>query len=159
MRWLVCLSWLTLLASAPLSALTADTPPVASVAEDPLERQMLEIAKDLRCAVCQNQPVAESNSDLAKDMRVIIREQLVAGKSRAEILDYFVQRYGDYVLLKPPYARTGTVLWILPPVLLLLLAVLAWFFIRRHAQHQPPPAPPPLSAADQARIRAARQQD
>lgn len=159
MRWLVCLSCLTLLASSPLHALTADAPLVASVAEDPLERQMLEIAKDLRCAVCQNQPVAESNSDLAKDMRVIIREQLVAGKSRTEILDYFVQRYGDYVLLKPPYARTGTVLWILPPVLLLLLAVLAWFFIRRHAQHQPPPAPPPLSAADQARIRAARQQD
>lgn len=159
MRWLVGLSCLTLLASSPLHALTADAPPVASVAEDPLERQMLEIAKDLRCAVCQNQPVAESNSDLAKDMRVIIREQLVAGKSRTEILDYFVQRYGDYVLLKPPYARTGTVLWVLPPVLLLLLAVLAWFFIRRHAQHQPPPAPPPLSAADQARVRAARQQD
>ena len=158
MRWLVCLSWLTLLASSPLYALTADVPPLTSVAEDPLERQMLEIAKDLRCAVCQNQAVAESNSDLAKDMRVIIREQLVAGKSRAEIMEYFVQRYGDYVLLKPPYARTGTVLWILPPVLLLLLAVLSWFFIRRHAQHKPPPAPP-LSPADQARIRAARQQD
>ena len=73
-------------------------------------------------------------------------------------MEYFVQRYGDYVLLKPPYERTGTVLWILPPVLLLLLAVLSWFFIRRHAQHKPPPAPP-LSPADQARIRAARQQD
>ena len=159
MRWLVCLSWLILLASPPLYALTPGTPQVASVAEDPLERQMLEIAKELRCAVCQNQPVAESNSDLAKDMRAIIREQLVAGKSHAEILDYFVQRYGDYVLLKPPYARTGMVLWILPPVLLLLLAILAGFFIRRRAHHQSPPAPLPLSPADQARIRAARQQD
>lgn len=158
MYWLVCLSWLTLLASPLLSTALADAPPLASVAEDPLERQMLEIAKELRCAVCQNQPVSESNSDLAKDMRAIIREQLVAGKSPTEIMDYFVQRYGDYVLLRPPYTRTGTVLWILPPILLLLLAALSWFFIRRHAQQQPPPAPP-LSAADQARIRAARQQD
>ncbi|MEK7759553.1 MAG: cytochrome c-type biogenesis protein, partial [Pseudomonadota bacterium] len=69
------------------------------VQEDPLDRAVLEIAKDLRCTVCQNQPVAESNADLAKDMRQIIREQLVAGKSRAEIVDYFVARYGDYVLM------------------------------------------------------------
>ena len=158
MRCWVCLFWLLLLASPPLYALMADTSQAASVTEDPLERQMLEIAKELRCAVCQNQAVAESNSDLAKDMRALIREQLVAGKSHAEIMDYFVQRYGDYVLLKPPYARTGTVLWILPPALLMLLAVLAWFFIRRHAQHPPAPAAP-LSPADQARIRAARQQD
>ncbi|HYM48575.1 MAG TPA: cytochrome c-type biogenesis protein, partial [Burkholderiaceae bacterium] len=66
----------------------------AQVEEDPLERQMLEIARDLRCAVCQNQPISESNADLARDMRDIIREQLKAGKSRAEIMQYFVDRYG-----------------------------------------------------------------
>ena len=129
------------------------------VQEDPLDRAVLEIAKDLRCAVCQNQPVAESNSDLAKDMRQIIREQLVAGKSRDEIVDYFVARYGDYVLMKPPTERAGLLLWIVPPVLLVTLALLSWVFLRQRSQAPTPPAPA-LSEQDQARVRAARgQQD
>jgi cytochrome c-type biogenesis protein CcmH len=129
------------------------------VQEDPLDRAVLEIARDLRCAVCQNQPVAESNSDLAKDMRQIIREQLVAGKSRDEIVDYFVARYGDYVLMKPPTERAGLLLWIVPPLLLVTLALLSWIFLRQRSQAPPPPAPA-LSAQDQARVRAARgQQD
>ena len=169
MRRLTCLVLLFLL-STPLHARTTQTdaqvppPPVTGstpvvVTEDPLQRRMLEIANALRCTVCQNQPVSESNSDLARDMRALIREQLEAGRSREEIMAYFVERYGDYVLLKPPYDRTGTLLWAGPPALLLLLAVLAVYFIRRHT-HQP--APPPaatLSPEDQARIRAARQQD
>ncbi len=161
---------LLLLLSTPLHARTTETdaqvspPPVTGsapvvVTEDPLQRRMLEIAGDLRCTVCQNQPVAESNSDLAKDMRALIREQLEAGRSRQEIMDYFVERYGDYVLLKPPYDRSGTLLWAGPPALLLLLAGLAVYFIRRHT-HQPTPTPAPqLTPEDQARIRAARKQD
>jgi cytochrome c-type biogenesis protein CcmH len=139
--------------TAGMAGATAPT-----VAEDPLERRMLEIAKDLRCTVCQNQPVAESNSDLARDMRDLIREQIQAGRSRDEIMNYFVERYGDYVLMKPPYERTGTILWLLPPVLFLVLAISAWFFIRRHGHQAPPPAPR-LSREDEARITAARQQD
>ena len=141
------------------------SPPVSTgsapvvVTEDPIERRMLEIAGDLRCTVCQNQPVAESNADLARDLRALIREQLEAGRSRQEIMDYFVERYGDYVLLKPPYERTGTVLWMAPPALLLLLAILAIYFIRRHTHQPPPPPAPSLSPEDQARIRTARQQD
>ncbi len=161
---------LLFLVSTPLHARTTQTdaqvsPPAATgsapvvVTEDPLQRRMLEIANALRCTVCQNQPVAESNSDLARDMRALIREQLEAGRSRQEIMDYFVERYGDYVLLKPPYDRTGTLLWVGPPVLLLLLAGLAVYFIRRHT-HQPAPAPATqLTPEDQARIRAARKQD
>ena len=126
------------------------------VQEDPLDRAVLEIAKDLRCTVCQNQPVAESNADLAKDMRQIIREQLVAGKSRAEIVDYFVARYGDYVLMKPPTERAGLLLWIAPPLLLITLALLGWFFLRQRS-HVPPPPAKALSKQDQARVRAARQ--
>lgn len=127
------------------------------VQEDPLERAVLDIAKDLRCAVCQNQPVSESNADLAKDMRVVIREQLVAGKSRDEIVGYFVARYGDYVLMKPPATGAGMLLWLAPPLLFLVLAVSGWLFLRRRTGA--PAAPPPtLSAADAARVRAARQQ-
>ena len=128
------------------------------VQEDPLDRAVLEIARDLRCAVCQNQPVSESNSDLAKDMRQIIREQLVAGKSRDQIVDYFVTRYGDYVLMKPSTERAGLPLWLAPPLVLVVLALLAWFFLRKRTQ-VPVTAPPPLSKSDQERVRAARQLD
>lgn len=127
-----------------------------AVSEDPLERQMLEIAKDLRCAVCQNQPVSESNSDLAMDMRAIIREKLEAGQSRDDIVDYFVQRYGDYVLMKPPYQGSGTVLWLLPVLLLGGLGAFAFVYLRNRAHHLLPP-PPTLSEADRARIRAERE--
>ena len=128
------------------------------VQEDPLDRAVLEIARDLRCAVCQNQPVSESNSDLAKDMRQIIREQLQAGKPRLEIVDYFVTRYGDYVLMKPPTERAGLPLWLAPPLVLMVLALFAWLFLRKHT-HTPVTPPPPLSKSDQERVRAARQQN
>lgn len=126
------------------------------VQEDPLDRAVLDIAKGLRCAVCQNQPVSESNADLARDMRVVIREQLVAGKSRDEIVDYFVARYGDYVLMKPPAERAGLLLWLAPPLVLAALALFGWLFLRKRTQ-APPPAVPALSAVDLERVRAARE--
>ncbi len=128
------------------------------VQEDPLDRAVLEIARDLRCAVCQNQPVSESNADLAKDMRQIIREQLQAGKSRAQIVDYFVMRYGDYVLMKPPTERAGLPLWLAPPLVLAVLALLAWMFLRRRT-HAPATPAPPLSKSDLERVRTAREQN
>lgn len=126
------------------------------VQEDRLERQTLEIAKDLRCAVCQNQPVSESNADLAKDMRKIIREQLQAGKSRDEIVEYFVTRYGDYVLMKPPVERAGLLLWLAPPLLLVLLGLFGWLFLRKRTRMATPQAAPDLSEEDRKRIEAVR---
>ncbi len=119
---------------------------------------MLDIAADLRCAVCQNQPVSESNADLARDMRAIIRDQLKAGRSREQIINYFVERYGDYVLLKPPYQGPGFVLWVLPLALVAALGVSALIFIRRRL-HVALPPPPPVSAEDHARVEQARRQD
>lgn len=119
---------------------------------------MLEIAKDLRCAVCQNQPVSESNSDLARDMRDIISEQLAAGKSREEIVDYFVSRYGNYVLMKPAFDQPGKLLWITPVLLLLGMAAGAWTFIRSRRQVNLPPATS-LSEEDRARVKAAEAVD
>lgn len=130
----------------------------SQVNEDPREREMLDIAKDLRCTVCQNQPVSESNADLARDMRALIREQLAAGKSREQIVDYFVERYGDYVLMKPPYQGPGFVLWAMPLLLLAVLGVSAFFYLR-HRLGAPLPPPPALSEEDAARVRAARSQD
>ncbi len=130
----------------------------APVSEDPLERRMLDIAKDLRCAVCQNQPVSESNADLARDVRRIIREQLEAGKSREEIIAYFVERYGDFILLKPRYQGAGLVIWVLPLGFVLILGIPAFVFIRRRLRAQLPP-PPELSEEDAARVREARRQE
>jgi cytochrome c-type biogenesis protein CcmH len=136
-------------------AVLAQTP---TVAEDPLERQMLEIAKELRCAVCQNQPISESNAELARDMREIVREQLKAGKTREEIIAYFVERYGNYVLLKPPYRGAGAAVWIMPFLLLGIIGVTGFLYLRRRLGALLPP-PPPLSEQDAARVRALRRQE
>jgi cytochrome c-type biogenesis protein CcmH len=144
----VFLMTVCLLASAPVWA--------TQVEEDPLERHTLDIAKDLRCTVCQNQSVAESNADIARDMRQIIREQLQAGKSRDEIVQYFVDRYGDFVLMKPPAVGAGAILWTLPAVLGVVLGVSAFFYLRRR-RHEPVAPPPSLSAADLERVRKARE--
>ncbi|MDH4134171.1 MAG: cytochrome c-type biogenesis protein CcmH [Gammaproteobacteria bacterium] len=127
----------------------------SDVAENPLDRAVLDISKDLRCAVCQNQPVSESNADLAKDMRQIIREQLQAGRSKEEIVGYFVARYGDYVLMKPPADRDGLLLWVAPPILFIGLVVSGWVFLRRRTKVSVMAARE-LSAEDAARVRAAR---
>lgn len=127
------------------------------VTEDPLDHQVNDIAKDLRCAVCQNQPVAESNSDLARDMRALIREQLQAGKPREEIMNYFVERYGDYILLNPPQRGAGTVVWLAPVVILLLVGISGYLFLR-HRVRPTLPSPPKLSKEDAERVRAARKE-
>jgi cytochrome c-type biogenesis protein CcmH len=139
--------------------LLAALPAVAQqpVAEDPLERRMLDIAKDLRCAVCQNQPVAESNADLARDMRDIIREQLKAGKSREEIVQYFVDRYGDYVLMRPPTRGPGFWLWAAPLAVAGVVAFSAAVYLKRRRRDALPPAPE-LSTEDRRRIEQARRE-
>jgi cytochrome c-type biogenesis protein CcmH len=126
------------------------------VKEDPLERQVLDISKDLRCAVCQNQPISESDADLARDMRNIIREQIKAGKSRAEILQYFVDRYGDYVLMRPPVEGPGALLWIMPMMIALILAAAAFFYLQHRRGRTLPPAPA-LSKKDHERVQRARE--
>lgn len=130
----------------------------AQVQEDPLERQMLDIAKDLRCTVCQNQPISESDADLARDMRRIIREQLEAGKSRAEIVQYFVDRYGDYVLMKPPVEGPGTLLWIAPLLFGLALGATAFMYLKHRRDASLPP-PPKLSKRDHERVRRERERN
>lgn len=134
------------------------TATAAEVPEDQLQRQILDIAKQLRCAVCQNQPISESQAELAQDMRAIIGEQLLAGKSPDEIIAYFVARYGDYVLLKPPMDRAGAPVWLLPPVLLLVIGFFAVWFLRQRLRRPALPAAE-LSEADRSRVQAARSRD
>ncbi len=120
-----------LLALAACSlAFGADARPAA---DDPvLEARMATIAAELRCLVCQNQTIADSNSGLAEDLRQQIREQLRQGQSEAQIRDYMTARYGDFVLYRPPFKPTTALLWMGPAVLLALgLAALAMVLRRR----------------------------
>lgn len=128
------------------------------VSEDPMERRMLDIARDLRCAVCQNQPVSESNADLARDMRAIILDQLKQGRSREQIVQYFVDRYGDYVLMKPPTHGSGFLLWVLPAGVLGVLGITAFVYLRHRRRDTLPPASV-LSAADRALVEKARAEE
>lgn len=103
------------------------------VQESVRDRQVLDIAAQLRCAVCQSQSVAESSSDLAMDMKSVIGEQLDQGASPQEVIDYFVQRYGDYILMKPRTDGIGRLLWGMPVAVILLVALLVGWQIKVRA--------------------------
>lgn len=110
------------------------------VLSDPaLEARARAIDAQLRCVVCQSQAIADSDAPLAKDMRILVRERLKAGDSDAETMAYLVDRYGDYVLLKPPVQTNTLVLWILPAVMLAGGAMGAAMYIRRAQTPQSPP--------------------
>ncbi|MEO5340682.1 MAG: cytochrome c-type biogenesis protein CcmH [Magnetococcus sp. MYC-9] len=125
--------------------------------EDPGESLVRKIAKDLRCAVCQNQSLYESNADLAKDMLVVIRDKVQAGESEAAIRDYFFQRYGDYIYLEPTGSGTNRLLWLVPVLGVLIGGAGLWAAIHRWKR---PPATvaegaPELTEAVKTRIQQA----
>jgi cytochrome c-type biogenesis protein CcmH len=119
--------------------------------DDPaLEARAVALAKELRCLVCQNQSIMESDADLAKDLRRIVRERVVAGESDDDVNAYIVARYGDFVLLRPPFKPKTWVLWFGPAVIVAgALAGLVVFWRRRIAA---PAVPAALSDDERARV-------
>jgi cytochrome c-type biogenesis protein CcmH len=118
---------LMLLVLSPAGAVQPD-----EVLDDPvLEARAREISQNLRCLVCQNQSIDDSNADLARDLRIIVRQRLVAGDSDEDVLQYLVDRYGDYVLLTPPVRGSTYVLWFGPIVILLVAGGALLFAARR----------------------------
>lgn len=106
------------------------------VLDDPvLEERAIKISRNLRCVVCQSQSIDDSNAPLAKDMRIIVRERLVAGDSDEEVYEFLVSRYGDYVLLRPPMQGNTLVLWF-APILIFTIASLAVFMFFKSMQKQ-----------------------
>ncbi len=100
--------------------------------QDPaLEERAREVSKYLRCVVCQNQSIDDSDAELARDMRVLVRERIAAGFSNREVLDYMVSRYGDFVLLKPPFKAETYALWFGPPIIFALGVVAVVAYARR----------------------------
>ena len=99
---------------------------------DPEQQETYEtLTKELRCLVCQNQTIADSNAELAADLRRQVYEMLQQGKSKQEIIQFMTDRYGDFVLYKPPFKGKTSVLWIAPVVFLLMGLITVFFFIRR----------------------------
>jgi cytochrome c-type biogenesis protein CcmH len=105
---------------------------LAQASDTETELRAKEVGRALRCVVCQNQSIEDSNAPLAADMRKLVRTRLKAGDSNAEVIGYMQERYGDYVLLKPPLQSNTFLLWFAP--FLLLLGALFWFFTRKHAE-------------------------
>jgi cytochrome c-type biogenesis protein CcmH len=111
-------------------------------ASDPeLEARLLRLATDLRCVVCQNETLAESHAPLAQDLRSEVRGLLRQGRADAEVVAYLTDRYGDYVLYRPPFKPLTYLLWLGPPGFLLLAGWIWYRMVRRNQQNSTPPAP------------------
>ena len=108
-------------------------PSSASWAASDLDKRTAALAEELRCLVCQNQTIADSHAGLAEDLRRQIREMLAKGKSEREILDYMTERYGDFVLYRPPFKPATALLWI-GPALLMAVALTALATVLRRRQ-------------------------
>lgn len=144
-KWIIAI----LLASFGAVCLAEEAPPAA---DDPvLEKRVKTLSEELRCLVCQNQSLADSNADLAIDLRNQVRELMQAGKSDEEIREFMVDRYGDFVLYSPPVKASTLVLWGGPFVLLLIGIVLLATYLRRRERQLRAQA---MSTEDRARARA-----
>ena len=124
-----------------------------SAADVAVERRMVAISEELRCLVCQNESLSGSQADLAKDLRRGIREQIHAGRSDQEILDFMVGRYGDFVRYRPPLKGTTFLLWF-GPFVLLLAGIAALVVYLRRRNRRVVEAVPALSAEEQRKVEA-----
>ena len=132
--------------------LSAQAKVAANASADPaLEARMMVIAEELRCLVCQNETIAASHADLAIDLKNQIRIKLTEGQSQQQILDFMVERYGDFVLYRPPLKTTTVLLWLGPFVLLGIAVLMLVLNIRRRRRAAQPAV---MSDEDQAKARA-----
>lgn len=134
--------------AAPALAVQPD-----EVLDDPvLEARARELSKGLRCLVCRNENIDESNADLARDLRILVRERLKAGDSDEEVIAYLVDRYGEYVLLQPTARGENLILWIAGPAMFLAALAGAGLYLRRRRNGREEAAAP-LSPDEEARLR------
>jgi cytochrome c-type biogenesis protein CcmH len=113
--------------------------PSERLSDPALEARARGLSKELRCLVCQNQSIDESNADLAHDLRLLLRQRLVAGDTDQQVLDYIAARYGVFVLLDPPFTPLTWVLWLTPPVL--VLGGGGWLLLRARRRRVDPAVP------------------
>ena len=143
------LALMTALTALPMPALAVQPDEVLS---DPnLEARARELSKDLRCLVCRNENIDESNAELARDLRILVRERLVEGDSNPEVIDFVVERYGEYVLLRPTTTGANWMLWAAGPLMLLLALGVAGGYMRGRGRATSE-AEQGLSDAEQTRL-------
>ena len=136
-----------LLLAAPAFAVQPD-----EVLDNPaLEARARELSKGLRCLVCRNESIDESNADLARDLRILLRDRLVAGDTDEEAVAFIVDRYGEYVLLKPVTGGSNWLLWAAGPLMLILAGGVAVVYLRGRAKIEAPDNA--LTASEEARLR------
>lgn len=152
MRRTLCLLAAALCLAGPVAAAPAVEHVEASPTQfDPVaHKRVLGISEQLRCLVCQNQSIADSNAELAVDLRNQVIEQVKAGKTNKEIVDYMVERYGDFVLYKPPFKANTVILW-LGPVALFLVGLAAFYLNLRRRKSAVAKTVRPLTAEEKAR--------
>ena len=139
----------------------AGGPPALAVEPDEvlanpvLEGRARAISTELRCVVCQNQSIDDSDADIARDLRLLVRERLVAGDNDEEVVDYIVARYGDFVLLRPPFQPNTLALWLGPPLMAVIIATLSVLFYQPYQRRRRAgTGPEPLSPSDRAELDA-----
>jgi len=146
-RWLPAVGIATLLFWQGFGALAVE--PDEMLADPALEARAREISKELRCLVCQNQSIDDSSADLARDLRILVRQRLVAGDSDKQVIQYIADRYGDFVLLRTPLKPATLALWLAPPFLLAVGAVMSIVYLRRRRSVE---TASPLSPDEQRRL-------
>ncbi|MEM7267902.1 MAG: cytochrome c-type biogenesis protein [Pseudomonadota bacterium] len=143
MRWLALI---IMLFAAPALAVQPD-----EILDDPAqESRAREISKELRCLVCRNESIDDSHASLARDLRLLVRERIVAGDNDDEVIEYVVARYGEFVLLRPPFNAGNLAIWLAGPVLLILGGFTAWRFMSGSAK--PAAAPTGLTEEEARRV-------
>jgi cytochrome c-type biogenesis protein CcmH len=128
--------------------------------DDPaLEARALKIHDELRCPVCQGQAISDSNAELARDLRLIVRERIAAGDSDEAVFDYLSDRYGDFILLRPRVKPANYVLWFGPVLIFAAGAGGLWVFVRRRRRRGADSAPAPLSEAERQELESLSRDD
>jgi cytochrome c-type biogenesis protein CcmH len=122
------------------------------MADPAKEARARELSRELRCMVCQNQSIDDSDAPLARDLRLLVRERISAGDSNSQVLDFLVARYGEFVLLKPRFEGQTILLWLLAPLLLVGGGLALWLQTRRRGQGGA--TVPPLTPEEQAKLAA-----
>jgi len=124
----------------------------SEVLDDPkLEERARDLSQGLRCLVCRNESIDESNAELARDLRILVRERLVAGDTDDEVIAFLVDRYGEYVLLKPQTNGSNLLLWIAGPLMLVVALGAGLIYVRKRGTAE---KAPDLSDAEKARLAA-----
>lgn len=141
-----------LLALSLLATPALAVQPDEILADPALEARARGITRELRCVVCQSESIDESNADIARDLRLLVRERITAGDTDDEVLAFVTDRYGEFVLFRPPMTLANAPLWLAGPAILLVGGALSFVFIRRRAR-APAPDRAPLTAEEEARLR------